>query len=30
MIQKGLLDKHGKANGSTPTAWKEGYTDYRY
>ncbi|KAI9548621.1 hypothetical protein NQZ68_007488 [Dissostichus eleginoides] len=29
MIQKGLLDKHGKANGSMPTAWKDGYTDYR-
>ncbi|KAL3044325.1 hypothetical protein OYC64_004051 [Pagothenia borchgrevinki] len=29
MIQKGLLDKHGKANGSTRTAWKDGYTDYR-
>ncbi|KAJ4927753.1 hypothetical protein JOQ06_015555 [Pogonophryne albipinna] len=28
MIQKGLLDKHGKANGSTPTVWKDGYTDY--
>lgn len=29
MIQKGLLDKHGKANGSTPADWKEGYVDYR-
>uniref|UniRef100_A0A8C7V6H6 H/ACA ribonucleoprotein complex subunit DKC1 n=1 Tax=Oncorhynchus mykiss TaxID=8022 RepID=A0A8C7V6H6_ONCMY len=29
MIQKGLLDKHGKANGSTPSNWKEGYVDYR-
>ncbi|XP_053700727.1 H/ACA ribonucleoprotein complex subunit DKC1 [Synchiropus splendidus] len=28
MIQKGLLDKHGKPNGSTPSAWKEGYVDY--
>lgn len=30
MIQKGLLDKHGKPNGSTPSNWKEGYVDYRY
>lgn len=30
MIQKGLLDKHGKPNGSTPANWKEGYVDYRY
>uniref|UniRef100_A0A8B9J7F1 H/ACA ribonucleoprotein complex subunit DKC1 n=1 Tax=Astyanax mexicanus TaxID=7994 RepID=A0A8B9J7F1_ASTMX len=30
MIQKGLLDKHGKPNGSTPAEWKEGYVDYRY
>uniref|UniRef100_A0A8C2HX99 H/ACA ribonucleoprotein complex subunit DKC1 n=1 Tax=Cyprinus carpio TaxID=7962 RepID=A0A8C2HX99_CYPCA len=30
MIQKGLLDKHGKPNGSTPADWKEGYVDYRY
>uniref|UniRef100_A0A8C2HX90 H/ACA ribonucleoprotein complex subunit DKC1 n=1 Tax=Cyprinus carpio TaxID=7962 RepID=A0A8C2HX90_CYPCA len=28
MIQKGLLDKHGKPNGSTPADWKEGYVDY--
>ncbi|XP_076836457.1 H/ACA ribonucleoprotein complex subunit DKC1 isoform X2 [Brachyhypopomus gauderio] len=28
MIQKGLLDKHGKPNGSTPTEWKDGYVDY--
>ncbi|KAJ8276776.1 hypothetical protein COCON_G00085280 [Conger conger] len=28
MIQKGLLDKHGKPNGSTPATWKEGYVDY--
>ncbi|XP_067112912.1 H/ACA ribonucleoprotein complex subunit DKC1 [Osmerus mordax] len=28
MIQKGLLDKHGKPNGSTPSGWKEGYVDY--
>ncbi|XP_066501227.1 H/ACA ribonucleoprotein complex subunit DKC1 isoform X2 [Hoplias malabaricus] len=28
MIQKGLLDKHGKPNGSTPAEWKEGYVDY--
>lgn len=30
MIQKGLLDKHGKPNGSTPADWKEGYVEYRY
>lgn len=30
MIQKGLLDKHGKPNGSTPAEWKESYVDYRY
>jgi len=29
MIQKGLLDKHGKPNGSTPADWKTGYVDYR-
>ncbi|CAB1316141.1 unnamed protein product [Coregonus sp. 'balchen'] len=29
MIQKGLLDKHGKANDSTPSDWKKGYVDYR-
>ncbi|XP_072221405.1 H/ACA ribonucleoprotein complex subunit DKC1 [Leuresthes tenuis] len=28
MIQKGLLDKHGKPNGSTPQDWKEHYVDY--
>lgn len=30
MIQKGLLDKHGKPNGSTPDDWKNQYVDYRY
>ncbi|XP_034721792.1 H/ACA ribonucleoprotein complex subunit DKC1-like [Etheostoma cragini] len=30
MIQKGLLDKHGKPNGSTPSDWKKDYVDYRY
>lgn len=30
MIQKGLLDKHGKPNTSTPKDWKEEYVDYRY
>lgn len=30
MIQKGLLDKHGKPNGSTPVDWKNQYVDYRY
>lgn len=30
MIQKGLLDKHGKPNGSTPSEWKDGYVDYRW
>lgn len=30
MIQKGLLDKHGKPNGSTPDDWKQQYVDYRY
>uniref|UniRef100_A0A665UUL8 H/ACA ribonucleoprotein complex subunit DKC1 n=1 Tax=Echeneis naucrates TaxID=173247 RepID=A0A665UUL8_ECHNA len=30
MIQKGLLDKHGKPNGSTPQDWKNQYVDYRY
>uniref|UniRef100_H3CA62 Dyskeratosis congenita 1, dyskerin n=1 Tax=Tetraodon nigroviridis TaxID=99883 RepID=H3CA62_TETNG len=29
MIQKGLLDKHGKANSSTPADWKDEYVDYR-
>ncbi|KAJ8266912.1 hypothetical protein GJAV_G00136090 [Gymnothorax javanicus] len=28
MIQKGLLDKHGKPNNSTPAEWKTGYVDY--
>uniref|UniRef100_A0A8C1NNU3 H/ACA ribonucleoprotein complex subunit DKC1 n=1 Tax=Cyprinus carpio TaxID=7962 RepID=A0A8C1NNU3_CYPCA len=28
MIQKGLLDKHGKPNGSTPADWKEGYAPW--
>ncbi|MEQ2292439.1 H/ACA ribonucleoprotein complex subunit dkc1 [Ameca splendens] len=28
MIQKGLLDKHGKPNGSTPQEWKDQYVDY--
>lgn len=28
MIQKGLLDKHGKPNGSTPADWKSQYVDY--
>uniref|UniRef100_A0AAQ4PFP5 H/ACA ribonucleoprotein complex subunit DKC1 n=1 Tax=Gasterosteus aculeatus aculeatus TaxID=481459 RepID=A0AAQ4PFP5_GASAC len=28
MIQKGLLDKHGKPNGSTPNDWKSHYVDY--
>lgn len=30
MIQKGLLDKHGKPNGNTPDDWKNQYVDYRY
>lgn len=30
MIQKGLLDKHGKPNSSTPADWKNEYTDYRW
>lgn len=30
LIQKGLLDKHGKPNGSTPDDWKSQYVDYRY
>uniref|UniRef100_A0A8D3CVC9 H/ACA ribonucleoprotein complex subunit DKC1 n=1 Tax=Scophthalmus maximus TaxID=52904 RepID=A0A8D3CVC9_SCOMX len=29
MIQKGLLDKHGKPNGSTPSDWRSGYVDYK-
>ncbi|XP_078268478.1 H/ACA ribonucleoprotein complex subunit DKC1 [Rhinoraja longicauda] len=28
MIQKGLLDKHGRPNGSTPESWKKDYVDY--
>ncbi|XP_074133876.1 H/ACA ribonucleoprotein complex subunit DKC1 isoform X2 [Sminthopsis crassicaudata] len=28
MIKQGLLDKHGKPNDSTPTAWKADYVDY--
>ncbi|KAF3700682.1 H/ACA ribonucleoprotein complex subunit 4 [Channa argus] len=28
MIKKGLLDKHGKPNGSTPQDWKNQYIDY--
>ncbi|XP_068105812.1 H/ACA ribonucleoprotein complex subunit DKC1 [Hyperolius riggenbachi] len=28
MIQKGLLDKHGKPNEKTPGSWSEGYVDY--
>ncbi|KAE8583863.1 hypothetical protein XENTR_v10020714 [Xenopus tropicalis] len=28
MIQKGLLDKHGKPNESTPSGWKQEYVDY--
>ncbi|XP_044022513.1 H/ACA ribonucleoprotein complex subunit DKC1 isoform X2 [Siniperca chuatsi] len=28
MIQKGLLDKHGKPNGSTPNDWRNQYVDY--
>ncbi|XP_044538418.1 H/ACA ribonucleoprotein complex subunit DKC1 [Gracilinanus agilis] len=28
MIKQGLLDKHGKPNDSTPTAWKDDYIDY--
>lgn len=30
MIQKGLLDKHGKPNGNTPGKWASEYVDYRY
>uniref|UniRef100_A0A4W3H098 H/ACA ribonucleoprotein complex subunit DKC1 n=1 Tax=Callorhinchus milii TaxID=7868 RepID=A0A4W3H098_CALMI len=30
MIKQGLLDKHGKPNGSTPVAWQKDYVDYRY
>ncbi|XP_067903733.1 H/ACA ribonucleoprotein complex subunit DKC1 isoform X3 [Heterodontus francisci] len=28
MIKQGLLDKHGKPNGSTPESWKKDYVDY--
>ncbi|XP_018432459.1 PREDICTED: H/ACA ribonucleoprotein complex subunit 4 [Nanorana parkeri] len=28
MIQKGLLDKHGKANENTPDRWRDEYVDY--
>ncbi|XP_069842255.1 H/ACA ribonucleoprotein complex subunit DKC1 isoform X2 [Dendropsophus ebraccatus] len=28
MIQKGLLDKHGKPNENTPANWNQGYVDY--
>lgn len=30
MIQKGLLDKHGKPNECTPDSWKKEYVDYRW
>lgn len=30
MIQKGLLDKHGKPNESTPESWRREYVDYRW
>ncbi|XP_069749429.1 H/ACA ribonucleoprotein complex subunit DKC1 isoform X1 [Narcine bancroftii] len=29
MIKQGLLDKHGKPNGSTPESWIKDYVDYR-
>uniref|UniRef100_A0A8C5R8B5 H/ACA ribonucleoprotein complex subunit DKC1 n=1 Tax=Leptobrachium leishanense TaxID=445787 RepID=A0A8C5R8B5_9ANUR len=29
MIQKGLLDKHGKPNEKTPQSWNQSYVDYR-
>ncbi|XP_045141431.1 H/ACA ribonucleoprotein complex subunit DKC1 isoform X2 [Echinops telfairi] len=29
MIKQGLLDKHGKATASTPSAWVRDYVDYR-
>ncbi|NWT02227.1 DKC1 protein, partial [Mionectes macconnelli] len=29
MIQKGLLDKHGKPNENTPDSWTKEYVDYR-
>ncbi|XP_040470127.1 H/ACA ribonucleoprotein complex subunit DKC1 [Falco naumanni] len=29
MVQKGLLDKHGKPNENTPDSWKKEYVDYR-
>ncbi|XP_044161670.1 H/ACA ribonucleoprotein complex subunit DKC1-like isoform X2 [Bufo gargarizans] len=28
MIQKGMLDKHGKPNENTPASWSQGYVDY--
>ncbi|XP_077139556.1 H/ACA ribonucleoprotein complex subunit DKC1 isoform X1 [Ranitomeya variabilis] len=28
MIQKGMLDKHGKPNENTPAGWSQGYVDY--
>ena len=28
LIAEGKLDKHGKANESTPEAWKAGYVEY--
>ncbi|XP_040178726.1 H/ACA ribonucleoprotein complex subunit DKC1 isoform X1 [Rana temporaria] len=28
MIQKGLLDKHGKSNENTPNQWRDEYVDY--
>uniref|UniRef100_A0A3B3ZJR0 H/ACA ribonucleoprotein complex subunit DKC1 n=1 Tax=Periophthalmus magnuspinnatus TaxID=409849 RepID=A0A3B3ZJR0_9GOBI len=30
MIQKGLLDKHGKPNGNTPSEWTHEHPEYRY
>lgn len=30
MIKKGLLDKHGKPNETTPKDWKDTYEYYRY
>ena len=30
MVQKGLLDKHGKPNENTPDSWKKEYVDYRW
>merc|ERR1712150_307806 len=28
MVKEGKLDKYGKPNESTPSNWKQGYTDY--